>query len=77
MVAPFFKILNLHKYSIFLAFFSESLITFLVITSPPSCISLGQTDTFCLKEIGSNNNKETKLSVSYLIVDCEDLARKQ
>lgn len=45
------------------------------IVSPPSCISLGQANSFYLKEIRSDNNKETKLPVSYLTAACGNLAR--
>lgn len=36
---------------------------------------LGQEEAFYLKETGSDNYKETKLPVSYLVIDCEELAR--
>lgn len=75
MTTSLFKIFNLHELSTVLAFFAESLITFLVIMSPPSCISLSQVNLICLKEIGSNNHKEIKLPLCCQTADREDLGR--
>lgn len=48
---------------------------FLVVMSPPTSASLGQKILFWLKEIGKDNNQETKFPISYMTADSKNLAR--